>query len=300
MTVTPGDDNAGVVIADSEGSTNGRTRTVALSEGSNDITVTVTAENGVATSLYSVTVVRAVAAETWGARLPDRDIVLDPDSQPSGMWSDGEDMWIVTDWTSAEVRVYSLDTGEERPGLGHTLSGDGDFPAALWSHDGTLWVADFNDGGVLAHRLSDGEPLPEHDLDAGVMAAAGNVAPSGLWSDGQTMWVGDYYENRAFAYRLSDGSRDTESEIALVGSGGVEIAPFGLWSNGRTVLASSWFHGRVYAYRLSDGEPLPDMVIDTSPSETVGPGSLWSDGETLWVMDDLAKRVYAYAVPGLP
>ena len=300
VTVTTSDDGAGVVIADADGSSDGNTRTVALSEGANDITVTVTAEDDVTTLVYSITVNRAGAAETWGARLPDRDIVLGPDSQPSGLWSDGEDMWVVTDWTSGEVGVYSVEDGEEQPGLGYTLSGDDDgFPAALWSHDGTLWVADFNNGGVLAYRLSDGERLSEHDLDADVMSAAGNIGPSGLWSDGETMWVTDYYESSAFAYRLSDKAHVPELDIQTTGNGGIDIAPFGLWSDGETVLVSSWYYGRAYAYDLSDGTPLPDLDIDMSDSGTNNPYDLWTDGEILWIVDELAGVLYAYAVPGL-
>ena len=50
---------ATVAIADGNGSTAGGSRTVALAEGANTITVTVTAEDGVTTQAYTVTVTRA-------------------------------------------------------------------------------------------------------------------------------------------------------------------------------------------------------------------------------------------------
>ena len=169
---------------------------MALSEGVNQITVTVTAEDGVTAEIYSVTVTRG---DRWGRRLPDLDIaldVLDSNAQPSGVWSDGDKIWVIMDWSSGDVRVYSLTDGTERPDLGYRLSGGAGSSLALWSDNATLWVADLQ-GGVLAYRLS------EHDLDAEVLAAAGNTNSPGLWSDGQTIWIMDGLANGLKAYDVT-------------------------------------------------------------------------------------------------
>ena len=60
VTATSSDDGASTVIADTSGSTEGTTRTVSLVEGSNTITVTVTAEDETTEKVYTVIVTRAM------------------------------------------------------------------------------------------------------------------------------------------------------------------------------------------------------------------------------------------------
>ena len=64
VTAAPNDADASVTITDANGSTAGASRTVSLAEGTNTITVTVTAEDGVTTQTYTVTVTREAAEET--------------------------------------------------------------------------------------------------------------------------------------------------------------------------------------------------------------------------------------------
>ena len=235
----------------------------------------------------------------WGERQEDRDIALGQSAKPTDLWSDGSKVWVITDWDTGQVRVYSLADGGLQSDLGFTLTGTV-FPAALWSDGQTLWAADYSAGRVLAYRLSDGSRMSGQDFDQAVMSAAGNSRPSGLWSDGQTMWVADYSASKVFAYRLSDKARESAREFDLTShQNGTPISPFGLWSDGETMLASDWQRGEIFAYTLSGGQRQPNRNIDTSESGTSYPSGLWSDGRTLWVVDDLAMRIYAYKVPGL-
>ena len=64
VTAEPADVNARVEIADSAGSTHGTEHTSALSMGGNEITATVTAEDGATEQTYRVTVTRSAASET--------------------------------------------------------------------------------------------------------------------------------------------------------------------------------------------------------------------------------------------
>ena len=64
VTAAPNDSGASVSVADAGGTTEGGTRRVALAEGDNAITATVTAADGVATRTYTVTVTRKRAPLT--------------------------------------------------------------------------------------------------------------------------------------------------------------------------------------------------------------------------------------------
>ena len=237
-------------------------------------------------------------AVEWGERLMDRDIVLGGSSIPSGLWSNGTDMWIITNWQRAEVSVYSLADGSLQPSDSLVLPGGNGYLSALWSDNTTLWAADFY-GGVRAYRLSDGARVSSEDFDSAVMAAAGNLSPSGLWSNGNIMWVADYSAMKAFAYLLSDKTRVPARDIDLVGGGGAPINSFGIWSNGHTLLTASWLRREIAAQALSDGQRQPDRDLDTSAIQTHNIAGIWSNGEILWVVFDHVTRVYAFAVPGL-
>ena len=298
VTADPNDDGASVAVADANGVTYGTSRQVSLSTGDNEITVTVTAEDENAMKVYTVTVTRAEPDVAWGERLPDRDIVLDSDAIPTGLWADDTNAWVISDCNVGEVSVYALSDGSKQDELSFTLAGWSGCATALWSNGATLWVADFFSNGVRAYRLSDGARQSDQDLDRDAMLAAGNTIPSGLWSNGEIMWVADHSAGKVFAYRLSDWARVSTREFDLTDDGGVPIRPFGLWSNGETLLASNWNGDRVLAFDLSDGQRQTSLDIDTSASGTRNSG-IWSDGETLWIVDDLDKRIYAYAVQGL-
>ena len=298
VTADPNDDGASVAVADANGVTYGTSRQVSLSSGDNEITVTVTAEDENAMKVYTVTVTRAELDVAWGERLPDRDIVLDSDAIPTGLWADDTNAWVISDCNVGEVTVYALSDGSKQDELSFTLADWSGCATALWSNGATLWVADFFSNGVRAYRLSDGARQSDQDLDRDAMLAAGNTIPSGLWSNGEIMWVADHSAGKVFAYRLSDWARVSTHEFDLTDDGGVPIRPFGLWSNGETLLASNWNGDRVLAYDLSDGQRQTSLDIDTSASGTRNSG-IWSDGETLWIVDDLDKRIYAYAVQGL-
>ena len=213
VTAVAGDDGASVVITDSNGSTDGTSRDVSLSAGDNEITVTVTAEDGDTTRVYTVTVTRAEPDVAWGERLPDLDIALDSDAGPTGLWANDTSMWVITDWFAGRVQVYARSDGAEQEDRGFTLADWSGFAVAMWSNGDTLWVADFT-GWVLAYRLSDGVREPDRDLDRSILREAGNRNPTGLWSNGQIMWVADGRESRVFAYRLSDGVPGERSGVS--------------------------------------------------------------------------------------
>ena len=301
VTAVASDDGASVVIADGDGETQGTSRSVSLVVGDNEITVTVTAEDAATTKTYTVTVARAepdVAplppGVVWGDRLPDRDIALPGASSSSGVWSDGTDVWVVTDTAAGKISVYSLADGAEHTDRGFTLPGGAEYAAGLWSDGATLWVADVNSGSVRAYRLSDGARQADRDLDT-----AGNREPAGIWSDGTTMWVADFTDSRVYAYDLTTKARVADKELDLDKNPGETYNPFGIWSNGDTLLVASWLSGEIIAHNLTDGQRQPAKDLSTYASRTYLPNGIWSNGHILWVVDASAATLYAYAVPGL-
>ena len=301
VTAVASDDGASVVIADGDGETQGTSRSVSLVVGDNEITVTVTAEDAATTKTYTVTVARAEPAVAplppgvvWGDRLPDRDIALPGASSSSGVWSDGTDVWVVTDTAAGKISVYSLADGAEHTDRGFTLPGGAEYAAGLWSDGATLWVADVNSGSVRAYRLSDGARQADRDLDT-----AGNGEPAGIWSDGTTMWVADFTDSRVYAYDLTTKARVADKELDLDKNPGETYNPFGIWSNADTLLAASWFGGEIIAHSLADGQRQPAKDLSTYASRTNFPNGIWSNGHILWVVDASAATLYAYAVPGL-
>ena len=247
-------------------------------------------------------------AAAWGERLPGRDIQLPSGSNPSGLWSDGETMWVISDWGAGKVTTYSLADGSAL-GAGEVtlddgataahqflLQGDG-YPAGLWSDGATLWVADIA-SSVYAYRLSDGVRQTDRDVPQTVLAAAGNLAPTGLWSDGETLWVADILAGKVFAYRLSDKVRAPEKEFDLSSADSHRPSPWGLWSDGETALVTLFYDGGVQGYALSGGAPMADRALDSSVTGS-SPLGLWSDRETLWVVNQGDQQIRAYAVPGL-
>ena len=119
FTAEPNDDGAGVEIADADRSTLGTSPAVSLSVGGNEITVTVTAEDGIATKIYTVTLTRAEPSVAWGERLPDRDIVLESDAIPTGLWADNTNAWVIAHCYAGEVNAYALSEGSETGRVEH-------------------------------------------------------------------------------------------------------------------------------------------------------------------------------------
>lgn len=260
-------------------------------DGSGSATTTPPVDDGSGSGSVSPPVVAAA----WGERLSGKDIELPSGSDPTGLWSDGTTLWVISNWSAGEVTTYSLADGTSASHRFH-LQGDG-YPAGLWSDGETLWVADLA-SKVSAYRLSDGARQEDHDVPQTVLAAAGNTSPTGVWSDGETLWVADNQAWKVFAYRMSDKVRVSDKEFDLLSADSRLLSPWGLWSDGETALVTLYSDGGVKGYALSGGALVADRALDAAVTGQL-PMGLWSDGETLWVLNQGDPRIRAYAVPGL-
>ena len=90
----------------------------------------------------------------WGERLPDRDIVLPDGSEPTGLWSDGETLW-VTDYWQWKVFAFRLSDKVRVEEKEFDLM-DGSTPYAgygLWSDGESMWVAIERDNRIYAYAV---------------------------------------------------------------------------------------------------------------------------------------------------
>ena len=122
----------------------------------------------------------------------------------SGMWSNGETMWIA-DFHADRIYAYDLESGERDPARGFPLvtarAGPGfGFPNGIWSDGVTMWVSEFWYRKIYAYNLADGARV--HSNDFNTLGDEGVWYPTGIWSDGTTMWIVDSAGERVYAYNM--------------------------------------------------------------------------------------------------
>ena len=212
---------------------------------------------------------------------------------PTGLWSDGETLWIAENGQGADDEVYAYDraSGERLSEREFTLAETNRAPRGFWSDGVTVWVSDSGRERLFAYRLADGERLAEREF----ALAAGNSDARGIWSDGKTMWVLDGRADRLFAYALASGELLAEYALDSANSD-----PHGIWSDGVTVWVSDHGAKRLFAYRL-EGEELTrnrdEEFGELSKASNNSPRGIWSDGDFMYVADESDDRVYTYNMP---
>ena len=212
---------------------------------------------------------------------------------PTGLWSDGETLWIAENGQGADDEVYAYDraSGERLSEREFTLAETNRAPRGFWSDGVTVWVSDSGRERLFAYDLATGERLEEREF----VLAAGNSDARGIWSDHETMWVLDGRADRLFAYALASGELLAEYALDSANSD-----PHGIWSDGVTVWVSDHGAKRLFAYRL-EGEELTrnrdEEFGELSQASNNSPRGIWSDGDFMYVADESDDRVYTYNMP---
>ena len=225
---------------------------------------------------------------------------------PTGLWSDGETLWIAENGQGADDEVYAYDraSGERLSEREFELAETNRAPRGFWSDRSVVWVSDSGQERLFAYDLATGERLEEREF----ALAAGNSDARGIWSDEETMWVLDGRADALFAYDFESGALLAEYALDAANDD-----PRGIWSDGVTVWVSDDGGKRLFAYRLpapegpaaEDAEPQDlERVRDEEFPETVlsrasnnSPRGLWSDGDVMYVADESDDRVYSYNMP---
>ena len=223
---------------------------------------------------------------------------------PTGLWSDGETLWIAENGQGADDEVYAYDraSGERLSEREFTLADTNRAPRGIWSDGETVWVSDSGRERLFAYDLATGERLEEREF----ALAEGNSDARGIWSDGETMWVLDGRADALFAYDFGSGELLGEYELDSANSD-----PHGIWSDSVTVWVSDHGGKQLFAYRLpapegpaaEDAEPQElERVSDEefsllSRASNNSPRGIWSDGDVMYVADESDDRVYTYNIP---
>ena len=225
---------------------------------------------------------------------------------PTGLWSDGETLWIAENGQGADDEVYAYDlaSGERVESREFALADTNRAPRGIWSDGETAWVSDSGRERLFAYRLADGERLEEREFEL----PRENRDARGIWSDEKTMWVLDGRADALFAYDLESGALLAEYELDAANDD-----PRGIWSDGVTVWVSDHGAKRLFAYHLpapegpaaEDAEPqdlervrdeeFPNTVLSRASNNS--PRGLWSDGDVMYVADESDDRVYSYNMP---
>ncbi|MYD17775.1 MAG: hypothetical protein F4W99_11635 [Chloroflexi bacterium] len=227
----------------------------------------------------------------------DRDLdELDPENEnPTGIWSDGETIWVLENSTSGLGRVfaYELHSGDRLEEAEFELDSGNRFSHDIWSDGEVMWVADSGQDKLFAYRLEDGARLPDRDLELDER----NRDPRGIWSDGTLMYVVDSRQDALFVYELASGELLAEYELDSLNR-----SPRGIWSDGVTIWISDDGANRVFAYRIEEAaltrleseEFSFRFLLKAGNGDARG---IWSDLEVLLVADAQDAKLYSYNMP---
>ena len=260
--------------------------------GSNDVTITVTAPDGVTISTYLITIIvpprpAPPGVASWAEDPVTREhTFMTPETNgrvATGFTSatgNADEFWIASqkwwDWLNGHrstVSLYDRATGEVDNGAGFNLGPTNGRPSTfkigpggswvypeLWYGNGILWMTveiRSNQFVMPFQRTESGWTLLSDKrirlTHYDHIRERWQYSPGDIWSDGETMWVSGYY-SRVYAYNMATGERDTSKE-------------FGVPDVGKR----------------------PFLRIHTGT-----PGGLWSDGTTMWVEDIYHRKVYAF------
>ena len=214
---------------------------------------------------------------------------------PTGIWSDGEILWVVENSASGADRIfaYQLADGERVPLREFELDRRNRFSHGIWSDGEAVWVADSGQDQLFAYVLESGERREDRDFDL----AERNRDPRGIWSDGEIIYVLDSVKDALFAYDFATGELLAEHALDKLNR-----SPRGIWSDGVTIWVSDDGAKRLFGYEFEDGtlarnEDLEFTFRSLLKAGNGNPRGIWSDGDVIYVVDEQDDKVYTYNIP---
>ena len=292
-------------LADADSVTDGQQ--VNLVVGDKTIKVKVTADDGVVTRTYTMTVTREPLSTDLSALSVGGKSVAGFDAETTSY-----QFGVVSTVTQVTVAGVALDVDATVTYSGTDANSGTDghqVDLSVGSNVVTVTVTDRDGGSTRDYTVSvnRGSDAPfgwkaEDDLDT--MAAAGNTSPTGIWSDGTTMWVGDHADDKIYAYTLATGQRDSGKDFDDLEAGNAQPrdrdpSVGGLWFDATTMWMADWVNETIYAYARTTRQRDPDLdIISLAAAGNTAPRGIWSNDTTMWAADELDYKIYAYELDG--
>ena len=290
VTGTPANPSATVDYSGTDADLNTPGHQVNLSAGRNEITVTVTAQDGNNTQEYAVSINRGVTDDFGWKASDDLDGFIAEDVfTPTGIASDGSRFWITTE---NDLTIFAFNyLGLPEATRNITPDSDNGNPTYLWADATTLFVVDPVDLLVYAYRLSDG--AVQNSREFALLGT--NSDPTGIWSDGVTAWVADSADHQLYSYNLALRQPDDDKNIDLDSD---NTDPAGVASNGATIWVADATDQKVYAYELQGGGRVVTKEINTLVNAgNSAPSGMWATLDTIWINDAGESKTYTYNLP---
>ena len=137
-------------------------------------TVAVAAQHeGAAVGAASVTIAASDAPAEEGGSEP-KGFALVANSNPAGIWSDGETLW-VAEFSEKTIHAYRLSDGEREAGRDIAPAKKNLLRAGLWSDGETLWVTESFGDRVYVHALPGGESASGAEAQSAARPRAGKA-----------------------------------------------------------------------------------------------------------------------------
>ena len=289
ITGTPANPNASVDYSGTDADAVADGHQVNLSAGRNEVTVTVTAEDGTPQD-YTVSINRGVTADFGWKASDDLDgFIAHEVFVPTGIASDGSRFWITTENNLTIFAFNYLGLPDATRNI--TPDSDNGNPTYMWADATTLFVVDPVDLLVYAYRLSDG--AVQNSREFALLGT--NSDPTGIWSDGVTAWVADSADHQLYSYNLALRQPDDDKNIDLDGD---NTDPAGVASNGATIWVADATDHKVYAYALQGGGRAVTKEINTLVNAgNSAPSGMWATLDTIWINDAGDSKTYTYNLP---
>ena len=214
---------------------------------------------------------------------------------PTGIWSDGETLWVLENAASGAdtVFAYDLETNERLDDQAFDLDRRNRFSHGIWSDGETVWVADSGQDQLFGYALENGQRMEDREFEL----AERNRDPRGIWSDGESIYVLDSVKDALFVYNVEMGALVAEHPLNKLNR-----SPRGIWSDGVTIWVSDDGANRIFAYEF-EGSALTrneDLEFTFRSLLKAGNGNargIWSDGDVMYVVDEQDDKVYTYNIP---
>ena len=237
----------------------------------------------------------------WKVTDDFNDLGLDSNVYPTGIWSNGNTMWVACKTENNNIPVnlcsYSMAT-KERGSNFHTLGTHGNNnPQGITSDGTTMWVADVSDKRIYAYRLSTYARNPSREIN---LAVAGILQPRGITVE--PVLGGFWVANNADPDLLYAYNRYTLKRIPPADFGTLAAArnasPSGIWTDGTTMWVADRHASKLYAYDRHTKARVPSKDFNSLiAAGNTDPWGIWSDGTTMWVADISKKKIFSYNMP---